>query len=79
MDEPSAALTTQEIEDLFVFIRDVNKRQAVHKVVEKAREKGVFVEAEIGRIRGDSSYETSYTGDDYLFLLEEAKLISGSP
>ena len=46
---------------------------AVHKVVEKAREKGVFVEAEIGRIRGDSSYETSYTGDDYLFLLEEAK------
>ena len=36
-------------------------------------EKGVFVEAEIGRIRGDSSYETSYTGDDYIFLLEEAK------
>lgn len=46
---------------------------AVRKVVDVAREKGVFVEAEIGRIRGDSAYETSYAGDDYLFLLDEAK------
>ena len=29
MDEPSAALTTQEIEDLFVFIRDMKSRASV--------------------------------------------------
>ncbi|MEA5001937.1 MAG: class II fructose-bisphosphate aldolase [Christensenella sp.] len=44
----------------------------VRAVTDYAREKGAYVEAEIGRIRGESSYETSYTGDDYLFILDEA-------
>ena len=44
----------------------------VKEVVSYAHERECFVEAEIGRIRGESSYETSYTGDDYLFDLKEA-------
>lgn len=44
----------------------------VRNIVEYAHPKDVFVEAEIGRIRGESAYETSYTGDDYLFDLDEA-------
>ncbi len=44
----------------------------VKSVAEYAHDRGVFVEAEIGRIRGESEYETSYTGEDYLFDLREA-------
>lgn len=44
----------------------------VKEVAEYARKNDCFVEAEIGRIRGESAYETSYTGDDYLFDLDEA-------
>lgn len=44
----------------------------VKKVVDYAHARGVFVEAEIGRILGESGYETQYTGEDYLFRLDEA-------
>lgn len=44
----------------------------VKSVTEHAAIKDCVVEAEIGRIRGESSYETSYTGEDYLFNLDEA-------
>jgi len=44
----------------------------VLEITEYAHERNCFVEAEIGRIRGESAYETSYTGDDYLFDLDEA-------
>ena len=44
----------------------------VKGIAKKAHENDCFVEAEIGRIRGESSYETSYSGDDYLFVLDEA-------
>lgn len=44
----------------------------VKDIVDFANRNDCFVEAEIGRIRGESSYETSYTGDDYLFILDEA-------
>lgn len=51
------------IDENIAYVKDVSTY---------AREKGCFVEAEIGRIRGESAYETSYTGDDYLFNLDEA-------
>lgn len=44
----------------------------VRRVVDLAHPMKCFVEAEIGRIRGESAYETSYQGEDYLFDLEEA-------
>lgn len=44
----------------------------VRRVVDIAHSMDCFVEAEIGRIRGESAYETSYTGEDYLFDLDEA-------
>jgi len=44
----------------------------VRRVTDMAHPMNCFVEAEIGRIRGESAYETSYTGDDYLFDLDEA-------
>lgn len=53
----------------------------VREITKYANANGCFVEAEIGRIRGESAYETSYTGDDYLFDLNEAvKLVEeGKP
>lgn len=44
----------------------------VRKITGFAHPRGCFVEAEIGRIRGESGYESSYQGDDYLFRLDEA-------
>lgn len=44
----------------------------VKEIAEYAHERHGIVEAEIGRIRGISDYETSYTGEDYLFDLDEA-------
>ena len=45
----------------------------VRKVADYAHARNVFVEAEIGHILGES-YETNshYTGDDYLFAIEDA-------
>jgi len=44
----------------------------VKKVVDYAHARGVIVEAEIGRILSESEYEPKYTGEDYLFKLDEA-------
>lgn len=46
--------------------------EKVKQVSDYAIINNYFTEAEIGRIRGASDYETSYTGDDYLFDLDEA-------
>jgi ketose-bisphosphate aldolase len=45
---------------------------AVRDVTDYAHERGAFVEAEIGRIRGETGYETAYSGDDFLFKTDEA-------
>lgn len=44
----------------------------VKEITEYAHKNQCVAEAEIGRIRGVSEYETSYTGENYLFDLDEA-------
>lgn len=48
-----------------------NNIRAVKAVVDYARPRGVFVEAELGRIKG-RDYEGTYGGDDFLIKTEDA-------
>jgi ketose-bisphosphate aldolase len=52
-----------------------NNVRAVKEVVRYAHARGVFVEAEIGKIKGKEDENTSYHGDDFLAQVTDAKAL----